>query len=93
MLHPKKVGSLPVHTDTSELKQTNEIGMAIPLLDGLDLPAERRGSPAPQPAEPVGGAPFPPLAGRPPLDLPRAGEAEQQARPAFLPPFPYQPGK
>jgi predicted transposase YbfD/YdcC len=28
---------LPTQGDTQELKQTNEIGMAIPLLDGLDL--------------------------------------------------------
>jgi uncharacterized protein YjdB len=34
-----------------------------------------------------------PLDGRPPRDLPRASEAEQQGRPAFLLPFPHQPGE
>ena len=36
MLHPKKVSALPVG-GTDELKQTNEIGMVIPLLEGLDI--------------------------------------------------------
>lgn len=36
MLHPKKVGALPVG-GTDELKQTNEIGMVIPLLEGIDI--------------------------------------------------------
>jgi predicted transposase YbfD/YdcC len=31
------VGSLPLKGQTQELKQTNEIGMAIPLLKSLDL--------------------------------------------------------
>lgn len=35
MLHPKKVGALPVEGTTEALKQTNEIKMAIPLLDGV----------------------------------------------------------
>jgi predicted transposase YbfD/YdcC len=35
--HPKKVGSLPVKGNAEEVKQTNEIGMAIPLLDAIDL--------------------------------------------------------
>jgi hypothetical protein len=33
---PKKVGSLPVAGD-DELKRTNEIKMAIPLLDAIDI--------------------------------------------------------
>ncbi|PKM36283.1 MAG: hypothetical protein CVV06_11860 [Gammaproteobacteria bacterium HGW-Gammaproteobacteria-10] len=36
MLHPKKVGSLPI-AGSEDTKQTNEIGMVIPLLDSLDL--------------------------------------------------------
>ena len=36
LLHPKKVASLPVE-GSEELKQTNEIGMFIPLLEGLDI--------------------------------------------------------
>lgn len=36
MLHPKKVGTLPV-AGSDETKQTNEIGMFIPLLDGIDI--------------------------------------------------------
>jgi len=36
MPHPKKVGTLPVK-DTGELKQTNEIKTAIPLLDAIDI--------------------------------------------------------
>lgn len=36
MSHPKKVGSLPVE-GSNELKQTNEIGMFIPVLDRLDI--------------------------------------------------------
>lgn len=36
-LCPKKVGALPVATDPSTFKQTNEIKTAIPLLEGLDL--------------------------------------------------------
>lgn len=36
MLHPKKVGSLPID-GTDALKQTNEIGMFIPLLQGMDI--------------------------------------------------------
>ena len=37
MLHPKKVGTLPVGEDSEEQKQTNEIKIAIPLLDALDI--------------------------------------------------------
>ncbi|MEO6164694.1 MAG: ISAs1 family transposase [Candidatus Binatia bacterium] len=37
MLHPKKVGAIPVADNSEEIKQTNEIGMAIPLLDSIDL--------------------------------------------------------
>jgi len=36
VLHPKKVGALPV-AGTDAVKQTNEIGMFIPLLEGLDI--------------------------------------------------------
>ncbi|MGA7950238.1 MAG: ISAs1 family transposase [Thiobacillaceae bacterium] len=36
MLHPKKVGTLPV-AGGEETKQTNEIGMFISLLDGIDI--------------------------------------------------------
>lgn len=36
MLHPKKVGSLPKEGN-DELKRTNEIKMAIPLLDSIDI--------------------------------------------------------
>lgn len=36
MLHPKKVGSLPVD-GSDELKRTNEIKTAIPLLDAIDI--------------------------------------------------------
>lgn len=36
MLHPKKVGTLPV-AGSEETKQTNEIGMFIPLLDAIDI--------------------------------------------------------
>jgi predicted transposase YbfD/YdcC len=36
MLHPKKVGTLPVK-DSEEVKRTNEIKMAIPLLDSIDI--------------------------------------------------------
>ena len=36
MLHEKKVGSLPVE-GSDELKQTNEIGMFIPVMDALDI--------------------------------------------------------
>ena len=35
MLHPKKVGAWPVAGHTEVLKQTNEIKMAIPLLDAV----------------------------------------------------------
>jgi predicted transposase YbfD/YdcC len=35
LLHPKKVGELPVDGSADEVKQTNEIGMAIPLLEGV----------------------------------------------------------
>jgi predicted transposase YbfD/YdcC len=34
--HPKKVGALPVEGGDA-VKQTNEIGMCIPLLEGLDI--------------------------------------------------------
>jgi hypothetical protein len=34
--HPKKVGTLPV-AGSFDSKQTNEIGMFIPLLDGIDI--------------------------------------------------------
>lgn len=36
MLHPKKVGTLPVEGNEEE-KQTNEIKIAIPLLDTIDI--------------------------------------------------------
>jgi predicted transposase YbfD/YdcC len=36
LLHPKKVGSLPVE-GKEELKRTNEIKMAAPLLDAIDI--------------------------------------------------------
>lgn len=36
MLHPKKVGTLPVK-GSEEAKQTNEIGMFIPLVDAIDI--------------------------------------------------------
>ena len=36
MPHPKKVGVLPVE-DSEEVKRTNEIKMAIPLLDAIDI--------------------------------------------------------
>ena len=36
MPHPKKVGALPVE-DSEEVKRTNEIKMAIPLLDAIDI--------------------------------------------------------
>ena len=36
MLHPKKVGTLP-RVGSEEAKQTNEIGMFIPLLDAVDI--------------------------------------------------------
>ena len=36
MLHPKKVGTLPVEGGDEE-KQTNEIKIAIPLLDSIDI--------------------------------------------------------
>ena len=36
MLHPKKVGTLPVDGG-DETKQTNEIGMFIPLLDAINI--------------------------------------------------------
>ena len=35
MLHPKKVGGLPGASALAEVKQTNEIKMAIPLLDNV----------------------------------------------------------
>ncbi len=37
MLHPKKVGTLPVGEGSDEQKQTNEIKVAIPLLEPLDI--------------------------------------------------------
>lgn len=36
MLHPKKVGTLPVK-GSEEAKQTNEIGMFIPLVDAINI--------------------------------------------------------
>lgn len=36
MLHPKKVGTLPIE-GTDEAKQTNEIGMFIPLFDQIEI--------------------------------------------------------
>lgn len=36
MLHPKKVGSLPIE-GSEKLKRTNEIKTAIPLLDAIDI--------------------------------------------------------
>jgi predicted transposase YbfD/YdcC len=35
--HPKKVGTLPVGEGSDEQKQTNEIKVAVPLLDTLDI--------------------------------------------------------
>lgn len=35
MPHPKKVGTLPIGNGSDELKQTNEITMAIPLLEAI----------------------------------------------------------
>jgi hypothetical protein len=43
--HPKKVGVLPVE-NSEEFKQTNEIKMAIPLLEGVDIQA-RMSAPMP----------------------------------------------
>lgn len=37
MLHPKKVGTLPLGEDSDEQKQTNEIKIVIPLLDALEI--------------------------------------------------------
>jgi hypothetical protein len=34
--HPKKVGALPIGDD-DQVKQTNEIKMAIPLLEAIDI--------------------------------------------------------
>jgi predicted transposase YbfD/YdcC len=34
---PKKVGTLPVEGDSEIQKQTNKIGMAIPLLDAIAI--------------------------------------------------------
>jgi predicted transposase YbfD/YdcC len=36
LLHPKKVSALPLEA-SDEVKQTNEIGMAIPVLEALDI--------------------------------------------------------
>ena len=36
MLHPKKVGTLPVE-DKKEVKRTNETKMAIPVLETIDI--------------------------------------------------------
>ena len=36
MLHPKKVGTMPIEGSDEE-KQTNEIKTAIPLLDAIDI--------------------------------------------------------
>jgi hypothetical protein len=40
LLHPKKVGTLPVE-GKEEVKQTNEIKMAIPVLESIWLAGER----------------------------------------------------
>jgi len=37
LLHPKKVGTLPVGEDSDQQKQTNEIKVAAPLLEVLDI--------------------------------------------------------
>jgi predicted transposase YbfD/YdcC len=37
VLHPKKVGTLPIEGDSEVQKQTNEIGMTIPLLDAIAI--------------------------------------------------------
>lgn len=37
MLHPKKVGTIPVGENADEVKQTNEIKVAAPLLDSIDI--------------------------------------------------------
>jgi predicted transposase YbfD/YdcC len=40
LLHPKKVGVLPVDGN-DKLKQTNEIRMFIPLVDAIDISGKR----------------------------------------------------
>ncbi|MGH8583973.1 MAG: hypothetical protein ACREWG_14565 [Gammaproteobacteria bacterium] len=47
----KKVGTLPVAGDPEAVKQTNEIGMAIPLLDAIDLTACPWTQPPPEESE------------------------------------------
>jgi len=37
LLHPKKVGTIPVGKNSEEVKQTNEIKIAGPLLDAIDI--------------------------------------------------------
>jgi predicted transposase YbfD/YdcC len=37
LLHPKKVGTIPVGENAEEVKQTNEIKVAAPLLDSIDI--------------------------------------------------------
>jgi predicted transposase YbfD/YdcC len=37
LLHPKKVGTIPVGENAEEVKQTNEIKVAAPLLDSMDI--------------------------------------------------------
>jgi predicted transposase YbfD/YdcC len=37
LLHPKKVGAIPVSKNSEEVKQTNEIKVAAPLLDAIEI--------------------------------------------------------
>jgi len=37
LLHPKKVGTIPVSKNSEEVKQTNEIKVAAPLLDAIEI--------------------------------------------------------
>lgn len=37
MLHPKKVGTIPISKNSEEVKQTNEIKVAAPLLDAIEI--------------------------------------------------------
>jgi predicted transposase YbfD/YdcC len=37
LLHPKKVGTIPVGKNSEKVKQTNEIKIAAPLLDAIDI--------------------------------------------------------
>ena len=37
LLHPKKVGTIPVGKNSEKMKQTNEIKIAAPLLNAIDI--------------------------------------------------------